>query len=124
MVGKRTNIDNQEKSNETDKFYKLEGKDSALHTTVEFVEKNTSIRFARTYFLTNLSQDYMKDHFFTEDEELRVTSEQGDNNEKNSKLLFELYHSLFKTHTEISNLFLLNKISVEQAEKGVGFEVF
>lgn len=66
----------------------------------------------------------MKDHFFTEDEDLRVTSEQGDHNEKNSKLLFDLYHSLYKTYVEISNLFLLQKISVEQAEKGVGFESF
>jgi len=37
------------------KFNNIDDKNGALHFTMEYVEKNTNLRFARTYFLTNLS---------------------------------------------------------------------
>jgi hypothetical protein len=56
-------------------------RDGALHFTLEYVEKNTNIRFARTYFLTNLSQNYMRNIYFSEDEEKRMKNPQGKINE-------------------------------------------
>ncbi len=50
--------------------------------TLEFVEKNTSLRFARTYFLTNLSQKYMHGiRFYQDDDDAGITNEQGKINE-------------------------------------------
>jgi hypothetical protein len=42
---------------------------------VEYNEKTSNIRFARTYFLTNLSVSYMKSYYFSEEEENRLASE-------------------------------------------------
>lgn len=43
--------------------------------TVEFNEKNSNLRFARTYFLNNLSTNYMEGIAFTEDEDLNKANE-------------------------------------------------
>ena len=47
--------------------------------TIEHTEKNTCLRFARTMFLTTLvrNEHYMKDVWFSDDEDLQTTSEQG-----------------------------------------------
>jgi hypothetical protein len=63
-----------EKETRLYKYNYEENADSALHMTMEFVEKNTSLRFARTYFLNNLSSNYMKNCYFSDDEEVRATS--------------------------------------------------
>lgn len=58
LIGKNTMKPYKDLSDKETRLYKYnyEGNtDSALHMTVEFVEKNTSLRFARTYFLNNLS---------------------------------------------------------------------
>jgi hypothetical protein len=59
LIGKNTNKPYEELSNKEDRIYKLNmadnNKEAALHFTIEFTEKNTNLRFARTYFLTNLS---------------------------------------------------------------------
>ncbi len=58
LIGANTNKEYTELSNKEDRIYKynlVENRDSALHLTVEFAEKNTSFRFGRTYFLSNLS---------------------------------------------------------------------
>lgn len=72
LIGRNTNKSYEELSNKEDRIYKynlVDGKDSALHFTFEFVEKNTNIRFARSYFLSNLSSHYMEGYTFSEDEE-------------------------------------------------------
>ena len=75
LVGpERTNAHFEDKS---DKSYTIfnhnncDGRHTALHMTIEHTEKNTSIRFARTMFLTTLVKDenYMKDVWFTDDED-------------------------------------------------------
>lgn len=61
-------------SNKEDRLYKynlIENRNSALHMTFEFNEKGSNIRVARTYFLNNLSKNYMKDYYFSEEEEYR-----------------------------------------------------
>ena len=78
LLGTNSDKAYQEMSNKEDRLYKynlVNNKNSALHFTFEFVEKNTNIRFARTYFLSNLSQHYMQDYFFYEDEDKRLLSE-------------------------------------------------
>ena len=71
LIGSNSNKPYSELSNKEDRIYKynlVDNKDGALHFTMEFVEKNTNIRFARTYFLSNLSQHYMQGYTFSEDE--------------------------------------------------------
>lgn len=58
LIGKNTAKDYKEVSDKETRLYNYNyagNTDSALHLTMEFVEKNTSMRFARTYFLNNLS---------------------------------------------------------------------
>lgn len=73
LIGVNSNKEFLELSNKEDKIYKYNqiNRDSALHFTVEYTEKNTNLRFARTYFLSNLSQHYMQGYFFSEEEEER-----------------------------------------------------
>jgi hypothetical protein len=61
LFGTNTNKPFNELSNKEERLYKYNAQNNndAQHVTVEFVEKNTSIRFARTYFLSCLSQHYM-----------------------------------------------------------------
>lgn len=118
LIGKRTNLPYNEVSNKEDRLYKynqVDGKDSAQHYTVEYTEKNTNIRFARTYFLSNLSQHYMQDYYFSEEEENRKPSDQGRINELNSRFLFNAYLSLLSTFTTISNQILRNDLKPEDA---------
>lgn len=77
-----------------------------MHLTMEFVEKNTSLRFARTYFLHNLSQNYMKNCYFSQDEEEWVTSPQGKVNELNARTLLFAYRALIMAYNECSDLYL------------------
>lgn len=58
LIGQNTKKGYEELSDKDKRLYKFnyEGNtDSALHLTMEFVEKNTSLRFGRTFFLHNLS---------------------------------------------------------------------
>ena len=83
LVGpERTNAGFSEKSDKSYTIYKsnhCDGRHTALHMTLEHTEKSTSIRFARTMFLTTLVKDenYMKDVYFSDDEDLRTSSAQG-----------------------------------------------
>lgn len=93
-------------SNKEDRLYRynlVEGRDSALHFTFEFSEKNTSIRFARTFFLSNLSQHYMQAYYFSDDEDERKPNSNGKNNELNTKILFNAYVSLLLTFQGVSD---------------------
>ncbi len=81
-------------------------KDSALHFTFEFSEKNTNIRFARSYFLNNLSQHYMQNYFFSDDEDERKANTNGKMNEMNSKTLLNTYICMLLTFQETSDLFM------------------
>lgn len=61
LIGSNTNKDFSEVSDTEKRLYKFnyEEKDSAQHFTLEYVEKNINLRFARTFFLCNQSQNYM-----------------------------------------------------------------
>ena len=77
LVGpERTNLGFTETSDKSYTLYKTnhcDGRHTALHMTLEHTEKSTSIRFARTMFLTTLvKEDYMKDVYFSDDEDLRT----------------------------------------------------
>jgi hypothetical protein len=74
LIGKNTNKAVSEVSDPDTRLYKYNYEDQAngaLHFTIESVEKNTNMRFARTYFLTNLSKGYMRDTYFSQEEEFR-----------------------------------------------------
>ena len=58
LIGLNSNKAYTELSDQETRLYKFhaeDSKDPALHFTMEYVEKNTNLRFARTYFLSNLS---------------------------------------------------------------------
>lgn len=80
-------------------MYKFAGdlNDSALHFTMEYVDKNSSIRFGRTYFLSNLSSEYMKDTFLSDNDDQRVKSPAGRANEQNSEYLLNIYCALIRS---------------------------
>ena len=120
LIGKNTTKEYKELADKETRIYKYNyesNTDSALHLTMEFVEKNTSLRFARTYFLHNLSQSYMKNCYFSDDEEGCETSAQGKANEINAKALLDAYRALILTYHECSNLFLNGNAKASQMKE-------
>jgi len=118
LIGANTNQPSEALSNKEDRLYKFnmtDGKDSALHFTFEFSEKNTNLRFARTYFLTNLSQRYMEEYHFSNDEEERKANQNGRNNEMNAKTLLNSYICLLMTYYEVSESFMKHRLTVSEA---------
>ena len=84
--------------------------------TLEHTEKNTSIRFARTMFLTTLVRDenYMKGVYFVDDKDEWTTSEQGLNNQRNALTLFNVYQALIKAYETCSHAYLLAQTKTKQ----------
>lgn len=106
-------------------FNKDEDKDSALHFTLESGDRTTNMRFARTYFLNNLSQHYMKGYFFTDDEDERVLSKQGKINELNSRILFNAYYCLIQTFNKVKSGFLGGDLSLDDiVANGYAYQTF
>ena len=106
LFGRNTSKTYDALSDKETKLYRFNyesNTDAALHLTMEFVEKNTSLRFARTYFLHNLSQNYMKNGYFSDDEEGREASKQGRANELNVRTMLEVYQALITTYNECTN---------------------
>lgn len=82
LIGpKRTDAAYHEQSSESETLYKLNNDDykkqNCLHITFEYCDKASSLRFARTYFLTPLAQDeeYLKGCSFTTDAEVNKPCE-------------------------------------------------
>lgn len=93
--------------------------------TVEFVEKNTSLRFARTYFLTNLSQKYMQGiRFYQNDDDAGIPNQQGKINEMGSRLLFNAYLALILTFNSFSEIFLKGEIKSDAEVNATAFSQF
>jgi len=67
--------------------------DMPLHATVEYVERKTNMRFARTYFLTTLSRDFLHGYEFEDAEPMSKN-----NHEKNAAFLFEMYSALISAY--------------------------
>jgi len=71
LVGaQRTNLDFSEDSESVKPIFDAEDtQNSALHTTFEHIEKNSGLRFARTFFLSTLPRDekYMEGVWFSRD---------------------------------------------------------
>lgn len=96
LFGQNTNKGFNELSDKEVRLYKInhDENDSTVHFTIEYVEKNSGLRFARTYFLSNLSQNYMRNIYFSQDEEFRRPAPQGKVHEQNAKTLFNIYRAL------------------------------
>lgn len=108
LVGSRTDLPFEESSNSTDRLYKISGLEKTpLHFTVEYVERSANVRFARTYFLNNLSTHYMKGYQFTDDEDLMAPSELGRTCEMDTRLLFNAYFSLILAYKQVSEQYLM-----------------
>lgn len=115
LVGTNTNKPYEQASDQEDGLYKFNSdkmNNHALHMTMEFVDINTNLRFARTYFLSNLSEGYMHNTFFSDNDDFRVLSPQGKKCERNTKLLFEVYTALIRVFEEVQTLY----INQEQVE--------
>jgi len=92
--------------------------------TVEFVEKNTSIRFARTYFMNALSQHYMQGLTFYDSDEALILNEFGRAHEISARILLNAYIALILTFTSITDFFLKGEIKSEQDLHSHAFSTF
>lgn len=127
LFGKKTDKAYAELSDAETRLYKLnfeENKDSAVHFTFEYVDGNTKMRFARTYFLSTLSPNYMRNIYFSEDEEKRKPNERGPENEYNTKRLFQVYRALVQTYNECSDLFMRGEITSSEIKQSYAFQTF
>lgn len=126
LFGPNSNQPFSELSNKEDKLYKYNAKwnDGVQHMTIEFVEKNTCIRFARTYFMTNLSQHYMQGMRFYDSDEGGMTNEKGKVHEQSARILFNAYVSLIMTFYSTAELFLKGEIKTIQDFQGIAYSQF
>jgi hypothetical protein len=110
LIGSNTNKGYKELSDKETRLYKFNYENginnTALHYTLEYVEKNNGYRFARTFFLCNLSSNYMKNMYFSDDEDYRIADPQGKINELNAKTLLTVYRALIQTYEECSDQYL------------------
>ena len=68
------------------------------------------MRFARTMFLCTLvSENYMKDVHFSQEERDRIPNKFGKDNQKNARILFDAYTALIRTHKALSSALLLGE---------------
>lgn len=74
--------------------------------TLEFVEKNTNIRFARTYFLNVLAQKYMSNYDFSQDDDDPKTNQFGKQNELHTRQLLNAYIALILTFNQVAEEFM------------------
>jgi len=83
LVGpERTNLSFAEASESKKPIFDFnneDGKHSALHATVEHCERNSGLRFARTYFLSTLARDekYLEGMWLSSDADHQRPSDQG-----------------------------------------------
>ena len=68
------------------------------------------MRFARTYFLCNQSQNFMRNMYYSQEEEYRVASPEGKKHELNAKTLLSCYRALILAFDECSDLYLKGQI--------------
>ena len=126
LVGQNTNKPFDQLSETETRLYKFNHEHEnnvPQHFTIEYVEKNTNLRFCRTYFLTNLSQNYMRNIWFSEEEEFRTANPQGKINELNAKTLFQVYRGLIQTYDECSDGYLKGKITTDEIQAHA-FQIF
>ena len=127
LVGpERTNLDFSEVSETEQPIFNYnndDGKHSAIHATIEHNEKNSGMRFARTFFLSTLVADekYMDGVWFSEDADHKIPSDQGLLNQRNSLTLFNCYSALVKAFTLVSEQYLRGEISQNDL---IGFATF
>lgn len=118
LFGADTNAHYSELSSDVN-FWKF-GKDDTsklpVHMTVEFVERRTSLRFARTYMLSNCSQNYMEGYNYNDEPVLEI-DEGAKFNEQSSNFLLHAYISLIKTFHIIKNMYFEGKISKTDSHK-------
>ena len=89
------------------------------------MEKNTSLRFARTYFMSNLSQKYMHGiRFYQNDDDTGILNEQGRKNEQGVRLLFNAYTALILTFQNVSEIFLKGEIKSQAELSATAFAQF
>ena len=93
-----------------------------MHFTMEYVEKNINMRFARTYFLCNQSQNFMRNMWFSDDEDYRTASPQGKKHELNAKTLLTCYRALILAFEECSDLYLKGEITLSELTGNHGFQ--
>ena len=63
----------------------------------------------------------MRNCYYSEEADLRVTSEQGKVNEMNAKLLFTVYWALIKAFQECQEMYMRGEITLGELKAGHAF---
>jgi len=95
LFGKNTNLPKNARSGTGVPLEQINGKknDSPFHFICEGVEYQTSMRYARTYFLTNLTQNYAESIDFTHKTD-PIPGLQPEKTQMDQNLLFTIYTEL------------------------------
>lgn len=110
LFGSNTNADFSELSSDV-QLWKFVVKDNRVpvHMTVEYVEKRTSLRFARTYMLSNCASEYMKGYNLDDIDEERDTVSAAFS-EKSAMFILKAYICLMKAFNIIKDMYFQSKI--------------
>ena len=111
LFGVNTNKDNHELSSE-EQLWKVNHDNPnrlPVHMTMEYVERRSSMRFARTYMLSNCSVNYMEGYFL---DEVGETEKDPDSkfNEKAAHFISHAYIAMVKAFKHLKELYFHGKI--------------
>ena len=108
LIGTNTNKYVDQPSDKEHGLYKYSSKlhNHALHMTLDYVDISTNMRFARTYFLSNLSKGYMMNTFFSQNDDFRALSPEGKKNEHHTWIMFQVYTALIKVYEEVKQAYI------------------
>lgn len=125
LFGQNTNKDNFELSSDS-KLWQINQENSdriPVHLTIEYVERRSSLRFARTYMLSNCAVNYMKGFELDSDDRERRVNPNAQFNEQAAYFLVHSYISLIKAFNYIKELYFSGKIEMSQLHK-IGYACF
>lgn len=124
LFGPNTNKDNFEFSSD-EQLWKVNHENSEkvpVHMTLEYVERRSSMRFARTYMLSNCAINYMNG-YTKDDQQIIEPGETSQFNEQSAHFISHAYISMMKAFNHVKELYFLGKIEEKDYQK-VGYICF
>lgn len=117
LFGQNTNKEYNELSSD-EKLWKINHDNTQripVHMTLEYVERRSSLRFGRTYMLSNCAMDYMKNFQLNDN-----TVESNDDtqfNEQAAHFISHAYLSMIKAFNHVKEMYFQGKISKAESHK-------
>lgn len=118
LFGSNTNKDFHEISSD-EKLWKTNSENlerPPVHMTMEYVERRSSLRFGRTYMLSNCAVNYMKG-FALDDADTVAEQPDAQFNEQSANFLAHAYLAMIKAFNHVKEMYFQGKIDKLDSQK-------